>query len=120
MARVGVQNAEAQVALSAGRLSVESKLYHYLLNPEHAVGGAKAKWFEQALGFNKSNIDSLAKQIVFDARTATQTGITQYGTKFNQVISINRANGRNIDVTFAWIRNNDGVTRLVTAIPTPR
>jgi WXG100 family type VII secretion target len=27
------------------------------------------------------------------------------------------ANGKTIDVTFAFIRNNDGVVRLVTAIP---
>ena len=30
------------------------------------------------------------------------------------------ANGKTIDVTVGWIRNNDGVVRLLTAIPTPR
>ena len=112
--------AEARVALSATALSVESKLSGYLLNADHAVGGAKAKWFDQALGFNQSNMDGLAKQIIFNPRTAIETGATQYGVKFNQVIPISGANGRVIDVTFGWIRNNDGITRLVTAIPTPR
>ena len=111
---------EAQAALNASALSVESKLYNYLLNSEHAVGGPKAKWFSQALGYERSNMDALAQQIVFDPRTAVQTGVTQFGTKFNQVIPIHGANGRTIDVTFGWIRNNEGVTRLVTAIPTPR
>lgn len=60
----------------------------------------------------------LAKQIKFDPNTAIETGVTQYGTKYNQVINIVGANGRSIDVTFAWIRNNDGIVRLVTAIPT--
>lgn len=39
--------------------SVSKKLDGYLLNPTHPVGGPKAKWFEQALGFNKSNADNL-------------------------------------------------------------
>ncbi|MBB5371695.1 MULTISPECIES: DUF6883 domain-containing protein [unclassified Janthinobacterium] len=115
-----IKEAEARAALSATQLSVDSKLSGYLLNAEHPVGGAKAKWFEQALGFNKSNMDGLSKQIVFDPRSAIETGVTQYGTKFNQVIPISGTNGRVIDVTFGWIRNNDGITRLVTAIPTPR
>jgi hypothetical protein len=34
-----------------------------------------------------------------------------------QVIPITGANGRVIDVMFVWIRNNDGIIRLVTGIP---
>jgi hypothetical protein len=100
--------------------SVEKKLNDYLLNPDHAVGGPKAKWFEQALGFNRGNASELGSQIVFNPATAVETGVTQYGTKYNQVISIVGANGKTIDVTFAWIRNNDGIVRLVTAIPTKK
>jgi hypothetical protein len=90
------------------------------LKPDHPVGGSKAKWFDQALGFTRENADKLAKQIVFDPAKAVETGVTQYGTKFNQVISIVGENGKTIDVTFAWIRNNDGIVRLVTGIPTAR
>lgn len=45
-----------------------------------------------------------------------------YGTKFNQTISITGANRKVIvDVTFAWIKSaEDGVVRLVTAIPTKK
>jgi hypothetical protein len=101
------------------RLSVADKLARYLLNPTHGVGGSKAKWFKEALGFTRENASDLARQIRFDAAKAVETGVTQYGTKYNQVISIAGANGRVIDVTFAWIRSNDGFVRLVTAIPTP-
>ncbi len=94
------------------------KLGRYLLNPTHPVGGPKAKWFQEALGFTQENAGGLAKQIAFDASKAVQTAVTQHGTKFNQVIPIAGTNGRVIDVTFAWIRNNDGVVRLVTGIPT--
>lgn len=100
------------------RESVVKKLNDYLLNPDHPAGGPKAKWFQSALGFTRENMSDLAKQIIFDPSTAVETGVTQYGTKYNQIISIVGANGKTIDVTFAWIKNNDGIVRLVTAIPT--
>jgi RHS repeat-associated protein len=102
------------------RQSVDEKLSKYLLNKDHPIGGSKAKWFDQALGFTKDNADDLAKQIVFDPKKAVQTEVTQYGIKFNQVISIKGANGKEIDVTFSWIKNKDGVTRLVTGIPSKK
>jgi hypothetical protein len=110
----------AMTRAEAERLSKESvqdKLLRYLLNPDHPVGGPKAKWFEEALGYNQNNLDGLARQIVFDPARVVETGTTQFGTKYNQVISITGANGKVIDVTFAWIRNEDGVVRLVTGIP---
>jgi hypothetical protein len=70
--------------------------------------------------FDRENAADLAKQIQFDESKATVTGVTQHGTKYNQVITIQGANGRVIDVTFAWIKNQDGIVRLVTGIPTPR
>lgn len=100
--------------------SVNKKLTHYLLNQDHPVGGPKAKWFEQALGFTKDNQADLEKQIKFNPETAVETGTTQYGTKYNQTIPIVGANGKTIEVNFAWIKNEDGVVRLVTAIPTKK
>ena len=86
---------------------------------EHAGGGASnVQWFKEVLGFTTENAGALSKQIVFDTSKAVQTSVTEFGTKFNQVIKITGANGRAVDVTTAWIRNNDGVIRLVTAIPT--
>jgi len=54
-----------------------------LLDKNHPVGGSKATWFERTLGFNHSNWNGLAKQILFNPKTATQTGVTEFGTKFN-------------------------------------
>ncbi|MEU1522404.1 hypothetical protein ABZ413_09410 [Nocardia rhamnosiphila] len=62
----------------------------------------------------------MERQIKFDPETAVETGTTQYGTKYNQTIPIVGANGKTIEVNFAWIRNEDGVVRLVTAIPTKK
>ncbi|MCL2083434.1 MAG: hypothetical protein FWH04_09430 [Oscillospiraceae bacterium] len=102
------------------RKSVEVKLNKYLLDLKHPEGGDKAKWFKEALGFTKKNSEELAKQIVFDPQKAVKGVTTEFGTKFNQVIPIKGANGRMIDVKFGWIKNNDGVVRLVTAIPTKK
>lgn len=100
--------------------SINKKLETYLLDKNHIKGGSKAEWFDQALGYNQSNMNDLAKQIVFDPKTAIQTNVTQYGVQYNQLISITGANGKVVDVTFAWIRNKDGIIRLVTAIPTKK
>lgn len=103
------------------RQSVDDKLTRYLLNADHPVGGSKAKWFKEALGYTQNNMDDLAKQITFDPTKAVQTGVTEYGTKFNQSISITGANGKVIDVTFAWMKSaTDDVVRLVTSIPTKK
>ncbi len=110
--------AARKAANEATKTSVKEKLEKYLLNPEHEIGKSKADWFKKALGFTKSNIDDLAEQIIFDQSKAVVTATTEFGTKFNQTIKIVGSNGKTIDVVFAWIKNNDGIIRLVTAIPT--
>jgi hypothetical protein len=97
--------------------SVADKLQRYLLNPDHPEGKDKAKFFERALGYNRQNADGLAKQLVFNEQAAVQTDVTPYGTKFNQIIDVVGDNGRTVPVKTAWIRNNDGVVRLITAVP---
>ena len=62
----------------------------------------------------------LSQQIIFDEAEATQVEINEFGAKYNQLIEINGANGNKISVNFVWIKNNDGIVRLVTAIPTKK
>lgn len=96
------------------------KLLHYLLNENHKSDGSKARWLRKALGFTKENWEKLAKQLKFDKNKAVPTTSTSDGQKYEQTITITGANGRVIDVKFIWIRNSDGVVRLVTMIPTKR
>ena len=110
---------EGSNLVQLSRQSVQDKLARYLLNMEHSVGGSKAKWFKEALGYTQENLDDLANQISFDPSKARITDVTTYGTKYNQTIAITGANGKTIDIVFAWIKSaEDGVVRLVTAIPT--
>lgn len=101
-------------------MSIKDKLYNYLLDPTHPKGGPKAKWFKEALGFTRENIDDLAKQLIFNPAKAIQTEVTEFGTKYNQIISIKGANGKTIDVLTSWIKNEDGVIRIITAVPTKK
>ena len=107
-------------AIAESAKSVSDKLSRYLLNPEHAEGSSKAEWFKRALGYTEENMADLAKQIVFHQETAMATELTEHGQKYEQLINIVGMNGKSIDVLFVWIRNADGVVRLVTSIPTKR
>jgi hypothetical protein len=97
--------------------SVTDKLRRYLLDPNHPVGKDKAAWFRKALGFTQDNLDDLARQIKFDPAKAVATKLTEHGQIYEQIIEIVGANGKRIKVLFVWIRNHDGVVRLVTSTP---
>lgn len=88
-------SAELLATKPGTQLSVDDKLARYLLNPTHPIGGPKSRWFEEALGFTRSNSDDLARQLTFDPSKAVQTAVTEHGTKFNQIIDVVGANGRN-------------------------
>jgi RHS repeat-associated protein len=98
--------------------SVQDLISTFLVYLEHPVGGPKAKWFKEALGFTKDNINDLAKQIVFDAKKAVKTGTNNQGTLYKQMIEIKGANGRVIETQFNFIKHNNGDVMLVGAIPT--
>ena len=102
---------------AASAASVRDKLARYTLNLEHPRGGSKAQWFQQALGFTRQNSEELARQLVFDEKTAVQTAVTEYGTSFNQTINVVGANGRMLPVKTGWMKGKDGVARLITALP---
>jgi len=88
-----------------------------LLEPSHPEGGPKARWFKEALGFTKDNMQDLGRQLVFDESKAAPTERTQWGQKFVQIIDLEGANGRTIPTSTIWIKKPDGVVDFVTAIP---
>lgn len=96
-------------------------LYTYILNPNSKDGASKAKWFKEALGFSRANANELASQIKFDPSKEVKTSMAEFGTKYEQFITFKGANGKVIDVKFVWlVHDEDGVPRLVTAIPTTK
>ena len=97
--------------------SVAIKLDKYLLNPEHINPWGrltgKAAWFKDNLGFTRDNANDLARQIVFNQSQAMLTNIMNNGLIYRQLIEIRGANGRTKKIFFNWIKNPDGIVRLI-------
>lgn len=105
--------------------SVDTKVTTYLLDVSHS--GGKANWFKGALGYDQTNWEQLADQVRFNPSNAIKTTSNKYGQKYEQIIDITGANGKEIKVQFNWIKDSGitnpdqkGVVRLVTAIPTKK
>ena len=100
-----------------------SKLVHYALNPNSERGRHKARVFQRALGFNRSNWEQL-KQAIIEAlptHPATLTSETVFGRKYEVRLSIRGPNENRAEVTTVWQydRLHDGdvyrdAPRLVT------
>ncbi len=116
----GLRGVESAVDVGFDTSNLQSKLEGYLLDPTHPQNQTKATWFQQALGFDKSNWQDLGSQLRFDEATAIQTKSTQYGQTFDQSLPIKGANGRTIDTTFVFMKDANGVVRFITGIPTKK
>lgn len=80
------------------------KLTEYALNPSHPVGGNKAKVFESALGFNKSNAGDLLKQIRAGVMNNTPIAgkVDKFGSRFTVDIPVTGPAG-SATVRTGWI-----------------
>ncbi|WP_244321903.1 DUF637 domain-containing protein [Burkholderia reimsis] len=115
-----VQGVATNSSVGFDTSNLESKLSGYLLDAAHPQNQTKANWFGQALGFDQSNWQDLASQLRFDPATAVATKTTQYGQTYEQVLPITGANGKTINTTFVFMKDNSGTVRFVTGIPTKK
>ncbi|WP_199883793.1 DUF6883 domain-containing protein [Anaerosinus massiliensis] len=94
------------------------KLTDYALNPEHPVGGNKAKVFESALGYNKSNADALMKQVQekLPQSEAILGKADQYGQRYTVDMQITGPNGNTATVRTGWIFKPGSTTPEMTTI----
>jgi hypothetical protein len=104
---------------NAGKAVIDpNKLTSYALNPQHSVGGDKARVFESALGYNQSNADQLVGKIQQGALTnpAVMGKADQFGQRFTVDMPITGPNGNTAVVRTGWILDPGAtVPRLVTA-----
>jgi hypothetical protein len=100
--------------------NIRDKVLRYLLDPDHSQNQGKAKWFQEALGFDKTNWQELSAQIRFDPTTAVLKERGVYGYNYEQIIPIVGANGRTVDVRFEFLEHRTGLVTLVTGIPTKK
>jgi len=94
-----------------------NKIVNYALNPNHPVGGDKARVFESALGFNQSNANQLVTQIKQQLPSSNaRLGVRdQYGQRFTVDMPITGPNGNTVTVRTGWIiETGSTVPRLIT------
>ena len=93
------------------------KLTEYALNPNHPVGGNKAKVFESALGYNQSNADDLMRQIYekLPSSEAILGKLDEYGQRYTVDILITGPNGKTMYVRTGWIiKTGSNIPELTT------
>jgi hypothetical protein len=95
-----------------------TKVQHYLLSREHAVGSAKARFFSQ-LGFDESNWMVLRDELYrFASQEASIGAATRFGQKYVVHGTITGPSGRGAGVLAVWIiLNGEDFPRFVTAYP---
>ncbi|PAE87364.1 DUF6883 domain-containing protein, partial [Shouchella clausii] len=94
------------------------KLTDYALNPNHPVGGNKAKVFESALGYNQANASQLMEQIQKNlANTSATLGkADQYGQRYTVDMLIKGPNGKTATVRTGWIIKSGSNTPEMTTL----
>ena len=98
-----------------------NKFTQYALNPEKEPNKAKA--FKEALGYDLSNADKLIKNIKDNVHNfdAVKKGHTEYGEKYEVLMTLIGENGKKANVKTAWIvDDNTGKTRLVSPYVTKK
>jgi hypothetical protein len=80
------------------------KITDYALNPEHPVGGNKAKVFESALGFKKEHADDLIDQLKSGVKNnpAIEGKLDQFGQRYTVDIPVTGPTGSGV-VRTGWI-----------------
>ncbi len=97
----------------------EPKLTKYLLSETHAVGRAKAKYF-QSLGYTEANADQLADALLIIAKSekVRQEVTSHYGTKYVVEGKLVTPRGTTVRIRTVWVvESHDKRPRSVTAYP---
>jgi filamentous hemagglutinin len=95
------------------------KISDYLLNVDHAVGGAKAAFFN-GFGFSRDAIDVMTAALVGhpDRNSVEATTSNLWGTTHVVRCSVASPDGRNPCIRSVWIvPPGETSARLVTAYP---
>ncbi len=93
------------------------KLIGYALNPNHPIGGNKAKVFEKTLGYNQNNASELLKQIYAKLpKSEVVLGkLDEFGQRYTVDMPITGPNGETKIVRTGWIiKTNSSVPELTT------
>ena len=97
----------------------KQKLSNYLLCETHAVGKAKARYF-QSVGYTEENADQLADAllIIVKSEGVSQEVTSRYGTKYIVDGELVTPIGTRVRLRTVWVvESHDERLRFVTAYP---
>lgn len=97
----------------------DTKLYRYLLNPEHPEGKSKARFYE-LIGYTAANGEQLRADLLTLACSGSVVNElpNQVGSKYIVVGPINAPNGKTYQLLTVWaVEPPDHEPRLITAYP---
>lgn len=100
----------------------DRKLTEYALNPDHPVGGNKAKVIESVTGLTKSDAATVKQQILDQVKQGDPIPgkVDEHGSRFAKDVTLTGPNGT-IVVRTAWIVDaSTGETRLATVSFPPK
>lgn len=110
---------EAETLLNAKHVVIDpKKMASYALNPEHPVGGNKARVFESALGFNPSNAGILVSRVQqgIISSSAELGAYDKFGQRMSVDIPIIGVNGETAIVRTGWMYETDSLVPRMTTI----
>jgi len=99
------------------------KLQDYILNPDHPVGGSKARFIADVLGYTAANRLDLRDAILAELPRypARRGGTDGFGTRFEVLMRLSGPTGRTASVLTVWtVRPGSLAPQFVTAHPGPR
>lgn len=99
----------------------ERKLRDYVLNPDHPVGGHKARVILAATGLGRGDHGDVADQVRRGilANGAERIGSIPYGVRFRVTMTLTGARGT-LRIRTGWLyRSGEDVPRLATLYPFP-
>jgi len=94
-----------------------NKLTDYALNPDHPVGGHKAKVLKSALGYTKAHAGQLRDAVInqLPKVEAVARELDQYGQRYNVDMMLRGPNGNSAMVRTGWIiKVGEDAPNLVT------
>lgn len=100
----------------------KKKTEGYLLNPEHHVGAAKARFFHDVLGYSQSDGKLFHKNVVsaIIGKKPDETEKTEYGTKHTYHIKLIGKDGNSVNANVVAVIQKDNHRKkfkIVTVYP---
>lgn len=118
----GSNEATAPITSQSSVRYSKKKTEGYLLNAEHPIGAAKAKFMKDVLGYDKSDAHLFHKNVVSSimGKMPSKTEQTQFGTKHTYKTKLISKNGNSITANVVVViqKDNGRVTyKIVTVYP---